>query len=65
MDALEQFDIVHDRQSTPQVKFVEAIEAMAEGFELKRAQIRTRHPDLSDADVEAAFVAWLVSEDDL
>ena len=65
MDALEEFDIVHDRRAAAPRKLAQAIELMAEGFQLKRAQLRARHPELSDAEVEVAFQAWLTSEDDL
>ena len=65
MDALEHFDIVHDRSASSPAKLMEALELMAEGFQLKRTQIKTSHPELSDGEVEKAFQEWLISEDDV
>jgi hypothetical protein len=65
MDALEQFDLAQDVDTTPEQKLGQALETMAEGLQLKRRVLQVQHPELDEAEIEQAFQHWLFSEDDI
>ncbi|MDX2055154.1 MAG: hypothetical protein SFV15_22320 [Polyangiaceae bacterium] len=65
MDALEHSDVELDGQTSASLKFIQAVEMMAEGLRLKRALLRQQHPELNEAALEKLFLDWLSSEDDL
>jgi hypothetical protein len=63
MDALEQNDIEVSRRTPPAEKLAQALELMAAGIRLKRAALRTAHPNASEAEIDAAMERWLTADD--
>ena len=47
---------------SPGEKVAEVLEAMEFGIELQRAALRARHPEASEAEVDALLLAWLKAE---
>lgn len=64
MDALERSDLELASELSPEEKLRQALDLMASGLKLQRATIRRQNPNLDEAGLEAAFQAWLFSDDD-
>jgi hypothetical protein len=62
MDPLRRDDIERARRTPPEVRAAQAFEAMRTGIRLRRAALRIRHPDASDAAIEALLRRWLARE---
>jgi hypothetical protein len=62
MDPLRRDDIELARRTSPEERGRQALEMMRAGFRLKRAALRTRHPDETEEQIEARFRAWLESD---
>jgi hypothetical protein len=62
VDPLTRDDIERMRATPPEVKARQAFDAMRTGINLERASLRVRHPDASEADIEAMLRAWLEAE---
>lgn len=52
-----------DTAETPADRLLQAIALMADGFAIKRAQLRLRHPDADGDALNALFEAWLTADD--
>ena len=63
MDPLRKDDLERARATPPATKLRQALEAMATGIRLKRVALRRRHPDASEAEVDAMLRAWLERDD--
>jgi len=59
MDPLRQAEIDRARRQPPEERLREALQVMADGFALKRASLRARHPDATHAELERLFRQWL------
>jgi len=64
VDPLEKSDLDLDRNASPAEKLRQALEMMASGLELQRANLRRQNPHLSEAELAQAFHRWLFSDDD-
>jgi hypothetical protein len=64
MDQLRADDIARARQTPPAEKLLQALDLMATGIEIQRANFRRRHPEESDAEIEARLQRWLDRVDD-
>jgi hypothetical protein len=62
MDSLRLDDIRRARTTPPSVKLREALEAMELGIGIKRASLRRRDPNASEAELAERLSAWLSSE---
>jgi hypothetical protein len=63
VDPLRESDIELARATEPAEKLRQALELMELGFRLKRAALRERHPNASDAEIQALFRQWLVADE--
>jgi hypothetical protein len=64
VDRLRADDIARARQTPAAEKFRQALDLMATGIELQRANFRRRHPAESNAEIEARLQRWLDRVDD-
>lgn len=64
MDPLRADDIAWARQTPPGEKLLQALDLMATGIEIQRANFRRRHPEESDDEIEARLQRWLDRVDD-
>ena len=62
MDRLRQDDIERVRRTPLAERLRQALDAMQTGIELKRATLRRRHPEESEAEIEARLREWLCRE---
>ena len=63
MDALRADDLARARETSPEVKLRQALELMRTGFALKRAALRTRFPNATEAELQQMFERWLMHDD--
>jgi hypothetical protein len=63
MDALRKHDIEVAQKMSLAEKLEATLQAMADGYELKRIQLKLRYPNLKKAEIEVLFRKWLLSED--
>ena len=64
MDPFLAEEIAHARQATPEARLLEALQVMADGFEVKRASLRLRFPLASEAEIEERLWRWASRADD-
>jgi hypothetical protein len=62
MDPLRRDDIERARRTPPAVRAAQALEAMRVGIRLRRAALRARHPEASEAELEKLLRSWLARE---
>ena len=60
MDRLRHDDVERARRAAPADKFLQALDLMYAGIELKRAGIRSRKPGATEAEVETELRRWLL-----
>ncbi len=63
MDPLRRDDIEQARRATPEEKARQALEMMRAAVRLKRAGLRARHPDESEAEIDRRVREWLLAHD--
>jgi len=63
VDPLRRDDIEQARRATPEEKARQALEMMRAAVRLKRAGLRARHPDESEADIDRRVREWLLADD--
>jgi|JI6StandDraft_1071083.scaffolds.fasta_scaffold23286_3 hypothetical protein len=63
MDDIRRDDIRRAMATPPSVKALQALEAMADGIELKRISLREKHPELDDAARDELLRAWLSKDE--
>ena len=63
MDPLEADDIRRARQTPPGVKLRQALELMALGLRMARTNLRRRHPDATDEEIEALYWRWVLDRE--
>ena len=63
MDPLRRDDIEAMRTTPPAEKARQAFELFQSGLRLKRAGLRARHPDATDAEIDEMVRAWLASDE--
>ena len=63
MDPLRRDDIEQARQATPEEKASQALEMMRAAVRLKRAGLRARHPEESEAQIDCRVREWLLADD--
>lgn len=63
MDALRRHDIETARRTSPSEKARQALDLMRYGIELKRTNLRARHPHAADEEIERLLRAWLARDD--
>jgi hypothetical protein len=63
MDPLRRDDIEQARRATPEEKARQALEMMRAAVRLKRAGLRARHPDESEAEIDRRLREWLLADD--
>jgi hypothetical protein len=59
VDALRRADIEAARTTPLEEKLAQAIELMEQGIALKRAQLRARNPEATEAEVDRLLAQWL------
>jgi hypothetical protein len=59
MDSLRRDDIERARRTPPELRAAQALDAMRTGIRLRRAALRLRHPDASEATIESLLRRWL------
>jgi hypothetical protein len=64
VDPLKADDIAQARRTPPAEKLRQALDLMAMGIELKRDNLRRRHPAESDDEIQARLQRWLDRVDD-
>jgi len=63
MDPLRRDDIEQARRATPEEKAGQALEMMRSAVRLKRAGLRARYPDETEAEIERRVDEWLLADD--
>lgn len=63
MDPLRRDDIEQARRATPEEKARQALEMMRSAVRLKRAGLRARYPDETEAEIERRVDEWLLADD--
>ena len=63
MDPLRRDDIERARRATPAERAKQALELMRTGIRLRRAALRARFPDESEAQIEARLRRWLARDE--
>ena len=63
VDALRANDVERARQTPPDVRLAQALEAMRLGISLKRDALKARHPDDSADAIDERLRDWLRTED--
>lgn len=63
MDPLRRDDIEQARLATPEEKARQALEMMRAAVRLKRAGLRSRNPEASEAEIDRLVREWLLSDD--
>lgn len=61
-DALREDDLRAAAETPPGEKLLQALELASDGIALKRVALRVQHPNASEAEVEALWLAWLARE---
>lgn len=64
VDPLKADDIAQARLTPAAEKLRQALDLMATGIALQRANLRRRYPEESDADIDARLQRWLDRVDD-
>jgi Rv0078B-related antitoxin len=64
MERLRAAEIAQARRTPPAEKFRQALDMMAWGINIQRANLRRRHPGESDAEIDARLQRWLRRVDD-
>ena len=64
MDRLRADDIEQARSEPPGERLHRALEMMAQGIEIKRANLRRQHPTRTADEIQALLERWLSREDD-
>ena len=64
MERMRAAEIAQAREMRPAEKFRQALEMMAWGIAIQRANFRRRHPEESDAEIDARLQRWLRRVDD-
>jgi hypothetical protein len=64
MDLLRRDDLERARRAAPAEKLVQAVEMMTLGIALRRAGIRARKPEATEAEVEEELRRWLERRDE-
>jgi hypothetical protein len=62
VDPLRRDDIAEMRHTPLGEKAAQALDAMRTGIDLKLAALRARHPNASEAELEAMLDAWLSAD---
>jgi hypothetical protein len=62
VDPLREHDVELARAASAEEKAEQALEAMRFGIQLKWTALRTRYPNLTDADIDKQLLAWLGGE---
>lgn len=63
MDPLEREALEQAQRTAASERARQTLDAMNAGFRLKRAALRTRHPDESEAEIDARLQRWLDGDD--
>jgi len=63
VDPLRRDDVEVMRRTPPEEKARQVLDLFETALLLKRAALRARRPDASDAELEAAIRAWLARDD--
>ena len=63
MDRLRRDDIEQARRLTPEQKAAQALEMMRAAVRLKRAGLRARYPDETEAEIDGRVREWLLEHD--
>jgi hypothetical protein len=63
VDRLRRDDIERARRTPPAEKARQAFELMRTGIALKRAGIRARRPEVSEAEIEEELRQWLLRDE--
>ena len=63
VDPLRRDDIEQARRATPEEKARQALEMMRAAVRLKRAGLRARHPEESEAEIDRRVRDWLLADD--
>lgn len=63
MALADDLDQLPTTPKTPREKMLEALAMYEEGVALQRLNLRRRHPDLSDEEIERKLESWLLRED--
>lgn len=64
MDRLREQEIEEMRRATPEEKARQVLDLMETGIRLERSALRARHPDETEAQIEARMDEWLAGGDD-
>lgn len=64
VDPFRADDIAEARRTPVAEKLLQALDLMATGIEIQRANFRRRHPTESTAEIEARLQRWLDRVDD-
>jgi Rv0078B-related antitoxin len=59
MDALKAESVREHREARAVDRLMQALELMADGFMLKRANLRRQYPGESEQEIDARFAAWM------
>ena len=63
VDPIRRDDIEPARRATPEEKARQALEMMRAAVRLKRAGLRSRHPEASEAEIDRRLREWLLADD--
>jgi len=63
VDVLRRDDLERARAATPSERLRQALQLMDDGIRIKRAALRTRFPEASDAAIEERLQRWLRREE--
>jgi hypothetical protein len=63
MDVLRRDEIELARRTPAAERGRQALDAMRMGFRLKRAALRARHPEETDAWISERFLRWLAGDE--
>jgi Rv0078B-related antitoxin len=63
VDSLRRDAIDVARRTSPEERARQTLDLMQTGYRLKRAALRTRHPDETEEQIDTRFRAWLEGDD--
>jgi hypothetical protein len=62
MQGFDEADLREDLRTSATDKLNQALDVMAAGLRIQRDTLRRQNPALSEAELEAAFHAWLFAD---